>query len=87
MTGGKLIKRVEPTYPAAAMGLRGEVVLKATIDKEGKVVKVAVVSGSALLAQAAMTAIKRWRYEPVYLNGIPIEMENTIVVNFKGGRQ
>ncbi len=86
MTGGKLIKRVEPTYPASGTGLRGEVVLKATIDKEGKVAKVNVVSGSALLAQAAVIAVKRWRYEPAYLNGIPIEMENTIVVNFKGAR-
>jgi len=69
------------------MGLRGEVVLKATIDKEGKVAKVAVVSGPAMLAQAAVIAVKRWRYEPFYLNGIAIEMENTIVVNFKGVRQ
>jgi periplasmic protein TonB len=83
LTGGKLIKRFEPVYPSSAAGLNGEVVLKATIDQEGKVTKVKVVSGAALLAQSAVTAVKRWRYEPFRLNGVPIEIESTIVVNFK----
>ena len=64
LTGGKLIKRYEPEYPSSAAGLNGEVVLKATISKEGKVTQVEVVSGHALLAQAAAAAVKRWRYEP-----------------------
>jgi TonB family protein len=84
MTGGKLLKRVNPVYPATTTGLGGEVVLKAIIDKEGKVSRVQVISGNAILAQSAAVAVRRWRYEPFRLNGVPIEMENTIVVNFKG---
>lgn len=84
MTGGRLLKRFEPVYPGRATGLNGEVVLKAIIDKDGKVSRVQVVRGNAILAQAAAVAVRRWRYEPFRLNGVPIEMENTIVVNFKG---
>ena len=83
LTGGKLLKRYEPVYPDSAVGVNGEVVLKATISKEGKVTQIKVVRGDALLAQAAASAVKRWRYEPFRLNGVPIEIENTIVVNFK----
>jgi protein TonB len=87
MTGGKLIKRFDPVYPSAAAGLHGEVVLKAMINKQGQVSRVQIVKGQALLAQSAAAAVKRWRYEPFRLNGIPIEIENTIVVNFKAPGQ
>ncbi len=87
LTGGKLRKRYDPVYPNSAAGLTGEVVLKATISKDGKVTHVTIVSGHALLAQSAAAAVKRWRYEPFRLNGVPIEIENTIVVNFKAPGQ
>ena len=83
LTGGKLVQRYEPVYPSSAAGVNGEVVLKATIGKDGKVSQVRIVSGHALLAQSAVSAVRRWRYEPFRLNGFPIEIENTIVVNFK----
>lgn len=83
LTGGKLVQRYEPVYPSSVAGVNGEVVLKATISKDGRVSQVKVVSGHALLAQSAVSAVKRWRYEPFRLNGVPIEIENTIVVNFK----
>ena len=83
LTGGKLLQRFSPVYPSSAAGAHGEVVLKATISKEGKVTHLAIISGHVLLAQSAVLAVKRWRYEPFRLNGVPIEVENTIVVNFK----
>jgi protein TonB len=86
ITGGRLIQRVEPIYPSAAMGIIGEVTLKAIVGKDGRVKSVKVVRGHAVLAQAAAVAIRRWRYEPFVLNGVPIEVENTIVVNFKNSR-
>ena len=87
ISGGKLIKRSDPTYPSGAMGMHGEVILKATINREGKVTAVQIVKGQALLAQAAAAAVKRWRYEPFVLNGTPLEVENTITVNFKAPAQ
>jgi TonB family protein len=87
LTGGKLLKRYDPVYPNSAAGLNGKVVLRATISKNGKVTHVEVVSGHAMLAQSAAAAVKRWRYEPFRLDGVPVEIENTIVVNFKAPGQ
>jgi protein TonB len=83
-SGGKLIKKVDPIYPhSVAQGVHGEVVLKATINRKGQVTKVNVVRGPAVLAQAAIAAVTRWRYEPVLLNGVPIEVEHDIILNFR----
>ncbi len=83
-SGGKLIKKVDPIYPhSVAQGVHGEVVLKATINRKGQVTKVNVVRGPAVLAQAAIAAVTRWRYEPVLLNGVPIEVESDIILNFR----
>lgn len=83
-SGGRLIKKVDPIYPSSmALGVHGEVVLKATINRKGQVTKVNLVRGQAVLAQAAVAAVTRWRYEPFLLNGVPIEVESDIVVNFK----
>ena len=87
-SGGNLIKKVDPIYPlGVAQGVHGEVVLKATINRKGQVTKVKVLSGQPVLAQAAITAVMRWRYEPFLLNGVPIEVVNDIVVNFKAPGQ
>jgi TonB family protein len=87
MSGGKLIKKVDPIYPSRAMGMHGEVVLKATINREGQVTKIDIVRGPAVLAQAAAAAVQRWSYEPFLLNGEPIEVQSDIVVNFKASGQ
>jgi len=42
-----------------------------------------VVSGHALLAQAAIDAVRQWRYRPYLLNGKPVRMQTKITVNFK----
>jgi TonB family protein len=83
ISGGKLIQRVEPVYPRSSLGLYGEVTLKAVVGKEGNVKSVKIVKGQSILAQAAAAAVRRWRYQPFVLNGVPIEVENTIVVTFK----
>jgi protein TonB len=84
MTGGKLIKKVDPIYPSSAVpAVNSEVVLKAIIDRKGQVTKVRVVRGQAVLAQAAVAAVSLWRYEPFLLNGVPIDVESDIVFRFK----
>lgn len=54
----------------------------ATVNARGTVDKVTVVKGNAILATAAVEAVKRWRYEPFRLNGQPVEMETDITFNF-----
>jgi periplasmic protein TonB len=84
MMEGNLIHRVEPVYPIVAKtaGVQGVVLIKALISREGRIEQAQVVSGSPLLAPAALEAIRRWKYRPYYLNDQPIEVETEITVNF-----
>ena len=82
---GMLIYKVIPTYPAVAQAIRasGTVVLQATISRTGAIENLRVVEGPALLQQAALDAVKQWRYRPYMLNGQPVEVETTVDVQFK----
>lgn len=81
---GMLIRKVMPEYPSAAraVGLAGTVVLAATISRSGTIENLRVVSGPALLRQAAIDAVREWRYRPYLLNGQPVEVETTVNVEF-----
>ncbi|HXP78371.1 MAG TPA: energy transducer TonB [Verrucomicrobiae bacterium] len=73
-----------PAYPVLARQARveGEVVLDATFDAQGTVTGLTVVSGPGLLYAAALQAVKTWRYEPVYLNGVPMPFQMEVTVHF-----
>ena len=81
---GLLVYQVKPAYPRLAVQThtQGEVVLHAIIARDGTVASLQVVSGHALLALAAIDAVRRWRYKPYTLNGEPIEVETMITVRF-----
>ena len=81
---GMLIYKVIPTYPVVAQAIRasGTVVLQATISRNGSIENLRVVEGPAMLRQAALDAVKQWRYKPYMLNGQPVEVETTVDVNF-----
>ncbi len=85
---GNLMHRVQPAYPAAAKlaGLQGEVVLQATISRQGRVEEIAIVDGNPILARAAVAAVRQWLYRPYELNGEPVEVQTQITVNFLLGR-
>jgi protein TonB len=82
---GLLVKRIQPTYPAQAKqhGLEGQVELQASITKEGNVSKLTVLAGNTTLAEAAIDAVRQWKYKPYLLNGRPTDIETQITVNFK----
>ena len=82
---GLLIKRVQPKYPQAALAAhtQGAVQIQASINKEGSVVNLKVLSGDTVLAHAALEAVRQWRYKPYYLDGQPVEIETQITINFK----
>ena len=81
---GLLIHQVTPKYPSLARQARiqGTVVLQAVIGKDGSVQNLRVLSGHSMLTQAAMDAVKQWRYKPYYVNGEPVEADTQINVNF-----
>jgi TonB family protein len=80
----KLIHRVEPVYPELAKRARvsGKIVLVITVNEEGFVSDVRVVSGHPLLNDAAITAVRQWHYSPTLLNGAPVPVIATVTVVF-----
>jgi periplasmic protein TonB len=80
----RILNRVQPVYPALARQTRisGTVRLHAIISKDGTIQQLEVMSGHPLLQQAALDAVRQWRYQPTLLNGEPVEVDTTIDVIF-----
>ena len=78
------IQGSNPPYPPLARQARiqGTVVLQAVIGKDGTIQNLRVVSGHPMLAQAALEAVRLWRYKPTLLNGEAVDVDTTINVNF-----
>lgn len=74
-----------PVYPDLAQRVRkqGMVIIEATIDVDGNVINARVLRSEPLLDQAALDAVKTWRYTPTLLNGIPVAVVMTVVVQFQ----
>ncbi|MFZ0864958.1 MAG: energy transducer TonB [Candidatus Sulfotelmatobacter sp.] len=81
---GLVVTKVPPEYPPDAKdhGIQGTVVMRVNVDKEGNVSNIQLISGHPLLAPAAIDAVKQWKYKPYLLNGMPVEIETQIQVNF-----
>jgi TonB family protein len=81
-----LITKVQPVYPESARsaGVSGTVILHAIIGKDGKPLSLRVMSSQINpdLARSAVEAVSQWRYTPTLLNGEPIEVDTTVMVNF-----
>jgi len=82
---GSLLHRVEPEYPQEALQQRiqGPVALGVRIGRDGTVQKTELISGERLLADAAIAAVKQWRFKPRVVNGQRVEMQTTITLNFR----
>jgi periplasmic protein TonB len=78
------VKHVNPVYPHRGLShqTQGIVVIEATIDVDGKVAEARVLRSSAALDQAALDAVRQWEYAPSLLNGVPVQVIMTIVINF-----
>ena len=63
--------------------VEGQVVIDAVIDTTGKLTNMTVVSGPALLQQAALDSLRTWKYRPGYLNEKPVPTKTSITVNFR----
>jgi TonB family protein len=68
---------------AAMAGLAGPVILECHVDTKGRVTEAKVLRGDEPLAEAALKAVRKWRYEPLELDGVPTEFILTVTVNFK----
>jgi TonB family protein len=81
----RLISSVPPAYPALArtQHVAGDVRVDALIDANGRVSTMKVVSGPTLLHQAAMDALRQWKYQPATLDGKPVAMHLTVTLQFR----
>src|SRR3974390_704296 len=87
VTAASIITQTRPVSPPLARlaSIQGNVVLHGIIDKDGKVAQLEVISGHPLLVQAALDAVRQWRYKPTLLNGDPVEVDTQITVTFTMG--
>lgn len=79
-----LVKRVEPTYPDIALVAKvtGLVILEASVGIDGTVESVRVLRSVKFLDQAAVDALKQWRYSPLVLNGVATPFVLSVTINF-----
>jgi protein TonB len=80
----KVISRVNPEYPPLArqIHMQGVVTIDAILDEQGNVAEMKVVSGPPLLMQSALDAVRKWKYEPTYLNDQPVSVQLNVTVTF-----
>jgi len=96
VAAGLLKQCTEPAYPESALAdhVSGDVLLRIVIDQQGEVIEAAPVSRDewpsnpaltedARLREAALHAVKYWKYHPYLLNGQPVEVETQMVVKFR----
>ena len=75
---------VKADYPQAALDAKitGVVTLEATVGVDGTITNVDVLKGVPELDDAAVTAVRQWRFEPVLLNGEPVPVIIVLTINF-----
>lgn len=79
-----LLHQVQPEYPQLARErhIRGTVIIEIRIGTSGRVTAARIVTGHPLLVNAAQNAVRQWIYQPVLLNGVPVEFVTTVAVSF-----
>lgn len=80
-----LLHRVEPVYPADArrQHLQGVIAVDVIVGRDGSVESMRALNGPDVLAQAAMDALRWWKFEPYRVNGEAAVAETTLAVEFK----
>ncbi len=75
----------QPIYPRVAKENHtvGDVVIDTQIDKAGNVMHMKVVSGPTILRDAALDALRMWKYEPSMLDGQPVAIEMMVTIKFR----
>lgn len=82
-----LLRRVEPSYPRAASRdhLEGSVEIAFTVSKDGTVKDASVIKAepAGVFDEAALAAVRRWRYDPEFLDGVPVDAHKQTRLDFK----
>jgi TonB family protein len=80
----KKVADVRPAFPDAAQaaGLAGVVIAEIVVDETGQVANAHLVQQIPLLEEAALAAVRQWRFDPVIVDGRPVPVRMTVTVNF-----
>ena len=83
----ELVARVDPVFPISAKNehLWGDVLLDVMLKEDGTVKQTSVISGNPLLVEAAISAVSKWRYRPLHVNGKPV-LTFVVLVSFGEGK-
>jgi len=78
-------KKTAPEYPPIAKQVKvgGKVQVDVTIDTEGNVETVKIVSGNAMLTPAVITAVKKWKFTPFTQDGAPTKAVASLEFDFR----
>jgi TonB family protein len=89
ITPGRLVYRVDPQYPKEArkQNIQGHVLLKVTVEKNGNVDDIAILSGDLILADAAVDAVSAWRFEPYTQSGSSVKALQKLSFHFVPGER
>jgi TonB family protein len=81
----RLVNAIAPDYPDVARlaGIEGEVTLHILVGRDGTIRGIAPLSGSPVLARAAMHAVEQWRYVPALVEGHPVNVVSTVTLAFR----
>jgi protein TonB len=85
---GTAIRKVEPQYPRLAVniGASGAVLVEVIIGEQGNVISARALSGHPILKNCAVEAARGWKWNPTFLNGVPVQVIGTITFNFNLNR-
>jgi TonB family protein len=80
----QLVESDAPIYPAIAQATRiqGDVTVAVTIDGHGSVASETAVSGPPMLRQAAIHAVRKWKFSPFEVNGSAVRVSSTLTIPF-----
>jgi protein TonB len=78
------IKDVKPVFPPGVFAdrIRGTVIIEATIGTDGKVRDAKILHSVPALDHAALDAVRQWEYAPSLIDGLPVAIVFTVIVNF-----
>jgi TonB family protein len=74
-----------PRYPMLATEnhIEGDVQIEAQVDSRGRATHMKVLSGPSLLYQAAMDALRQWKFEPARLDNTPVDSQTVVTIQFR----
>jgi TonB family protein len=87
--GAPPVKMVQPVYPldAKQAHIAGVVRIQAAVGDDGQVYDMRVLSAPTIsMAASALDAVAQWKYKPVEMQGVPVEVESIVSVVFQLGQ-